>query len=239
MLEDVALKGKYYNGNSTKTWQLSNYAYVKVEKDKLSIFNADNSTVCYVQTPMAVDSVMEKGTVVFDVDKTVKYLKPFLDDVTIHVDDYITLSDEDKKATLPITIAHPAMGMIDRLRKFKLTTDELPTFGKTQFETKITVLAMDLVEASKGCDVVNTAKYKFDYNADTEEFVMSSERNNIDKFVVMIDSISSEGESSTVEFTGTFYKFMEGPVDIYLKDDAPILWVSRNRMLLKAPYLTR
>ena len=106
----------------------------------------------------------------------------------------------------------------------------------SSFETKLHVYASDLSKATNGCDVINTARYKFDYN---ETFKMSTIRNDLDKYETEITLITSDGEPSTVEFTGFFHGFFNTVLNIYLKDEAPVLFVSPNRILLKAPYLDR
>tara|TARA_B100000029_G_scaffold509960_1_gene600352 strand:- start:4029 stop:4787 length:759 start_codon:yes stop_codon:yes gene_type:complete len=239
-LELVSLKGKYHNGLTAKNGQLSNFAYAEIDDDMLFIYNADHSTVCKIGVDLIEHESTKMNSVVFDIDKTTKYLKPFGDDeTTLVVGDYITLESETTKAKIPKVLEHPGIAAIMRLKEFTMPSDDniLPTFGKTTFESSVTVLADDLSNASKACDAVNNAKFKFDTSDDT--FVISSERNNLDKIEIIVDTLEQEGECATVEFCGTFHKFMKNGVSIYMKDDAPILFVSRNRMLLKAPYLER
>ena len=237
-LEDISLKGKYYNGTTGKNGQLSNFAYAEtVGKRQMVIYNADHATVCkIVLEARCYNSVA--STVVFDIDKTIKYLKPFGDTtIEMHIDDYIKLFNETSTAKIPKVLDHPAMAMIERFKQFQMPEEGMPTFGKTIFESKVVVLAEDLSDATKACDAVNNAKYKFDTS--NNEFIMSSERSNLDKFEITVDTLTQEGECATVEFTGQLHKFMKNDATIYMKDDAPVLFVSRNRVLLKAPYLER
>ena len=60
---------------------------------------------------------------------------------------------------------------------------------------------------------------------------------NYDKFDVVIETTMSEGEDATVEFNGQVSKFLKGTVRLYINDDAPVLFVTPTRMLLKAPYI--
>jgi|TARA_R110000824_G_scaffold35603_6_gene111464 hypothetical protein len=238
ILDDVALKGKYYNGTTGKNGQLSNFAYVECweHQELLQISNADHSTVCRIN----IDNIgiLKAGTVVFDIDKTIKYLKPFGDtEVVLEVTDYITITSETSTAKIPKVLEHPAMTMIAVIKDFSIPTEGMPTFRKTTFESKVSVLVEDLSVAIKACDAVNNAKYKFETGNNT--FVISSERNNLDKFETTVDTIENIGEPATVEFTGQFLKFMKNSVSVYMKDDAPVLFVSRNRVLMKAPYLER
>jgi len=242
MLEAVALKGKYYNGDSAKNGMLSNYAYVTFNGDNLLVFNADQVTVCAIKH--RVEEVFD-GHVVLEIDRTVKYLQGFSGEVTINVGDYIAISEEDgnTKANLPKVLNHPGMAMIDHFRNFlsdnadRFANEELPVFNKTAFETKVIALADDLLKATKGCDALNLARYKFDVNE--QVFAISSDRGIADKYHTDIETIAIEGESSTVEFTGQFAQFLNGPVELYLRDDFPLFWKTPTRLLLKAPYLNR
>ena len=242
-LELVSLKGKYHNGLTAKNGQLSNFAYAEIDDDVLFIYNADHSTVCKIGVDLIEHENTKIKSVVFDIDKTTKYLKPFGDDeTTLVVGDYITLESETTKAKIPKVLEHPGIAAITRLKEFSLPDNiveegVMPTFGKTTFESSVIVIADDLANASKACDAVNNAKFKFDTSNGI--FVICSERNNLDKIETVVDTIQQEGECATVEFCGTFHKFMKNGVSIYMKDEAPILFVSRNRMLVKAPYLER
>ena len=78
-------------------------------------------------------------------------------------------------------------------------------------------------------------------NTDEENFTISSRRTDIDKVDVAVPTVYTNGESATVEVTGQFHKFFRGsvPVTIYLKDESPVVWAGEDRLLIKAPYLTR
>ena len=67
---------------------------------------------------------------------------------------------------------------------------------------------------------------------------ISSTKTEVEKYEGSLVPLSYDGECATVEFTGNFHKFLNGLTRIYMKDDAPILMVCQNRMLLKAPYLS-
>ena len=238
-LEDSSLKGKYYNGAEAKNGKLSDFAFVETETaEQIVVYNADHTTVCKISVEVEDIDYREHSTVVFDIDKTIKYLKPFGDTtVEMQINDYITIVNDVSTAKLPMVLTHPAMGMIDRFKQFTLPKEGMPTFGKTTFESKTTIMSEELSLAVNAFDAVNNAKYKCD--AAEDGFVISSKRNDLDMIETTVDSIEQIGECATVEFTGQFHKFMKATVTIYMKDDAPVLFVSRNRMLLKAPYLER
>jgi len=256
-LEDVSLKGKYYSGNSVsnaKSGALSDYAVFSIsDVGCLSIMNASMSVACRIDHwfPQNLPSTrhITVGMCVIDIPSMVKHLKVFDGEVTFNRGDYITLTQESKKASMSMVLNHPHMEMVTRAHNYDMMQLTGPTiegspnvggvkFGNVEYECKLCTLESDMLEASKVCDVTNNAKYKFEYNGG-EELTISSTKSDIDYVSVDIDLIEGSGDPATVEFTGPFSKFMSGPVTIYMKDDSPILFSSTNRMLIKAPYLTR
>tara|TARA_R100000030_G_scaffold97743_1_gene86941 strand:+ start:23 stop:781 length:759 start_codon:yes stop_codon:yes gene_type:complete len=239
LIDSVALRGRYFDGGESKNGTLSAHAYLAVNENTLQIWNADNTTICGLNQELA-ENTSENGSAVVDIKKTVKYLKGFSGVVTVEASDFLYISSESSNATLPLVVEHSHQNMIDMLIEFEKTVRDVnvtfPTFRRTTFETKIHVTSVDLSEATKGCDVVNTARYKFDYNNNV--FKMSSIKTDLDKYETEINCLS-DGEPSTVEFTGFFHGFFKRTLDIYLKDDSPILFVSPTRILLKAPYMDR
>lgn len=240
LIESVALKGRYFDGGESKNGMLSAHAYLVVSGNTLQIWNADNTTICGLNHNLG-ETTTESGSAVVDIKKTVKYLKGFTGVVTVEANDFLYISSESSNATLPLVVEHSHQPMIDMLVEFEKTVRDVnvtfPTFRKTTFETKLHVSSHALSEATKGCDVINTARYKFDYNNDI--FTMSSIKTDLDKYETTIQPMTRDGEPSTVEFTGFFHGFFKTVVNIYLKDDSPILFVSPTRILLKAPYMDR
>ena len=91
----------------------------------------------------------------------------------------------------------------------------------------------------KACDVVDLARYKID--ATEEKVLVSSERSVTDSFVYEIgDCVLPESEA-TMEFTGDILKFINGSkqIHMFLKDESPLVLVTDDSMLVKAPYLAR
>ncbi len=239
LIESVALKGRYFDGGESKNGMLSAHAYLVVEGNTLQIWNADNTTICGLNHNLG-ETTTESGSAVVDIKKTVKYLKGSSGIVSVEANDFLYISNESSNATLPLVVEHSHQPMITMLIDFEKTVRDVnvtfPTFRRTTFETKVHLTAVDLTEATKGCDVINTARYKFDYNNNI--FKMSSIKTDLDKYETEINCLI-DGEPSTVEFTGFFHGFFKRTLDIYLKDDSPILFVSPNRILLKAPYMDR
>ena len=247
------LKGKYFQSEGAKNGFLTNYAVLEIKDlpyaapSKLEIYNADSSTVCMIAIP--ITGTIKGGQAVLDITKTISYLKPFNSEVDITISDFITIcctSSSLKKATLPKVLSHEGMGLIARMINFadewdyNDVTSALPTFSRTTFDNCIQVLASDIVPIAKSCEVVGVARYKFDYrnHNDTDLLTISSKKTEVEQYEGSLSPLGIVGEYSTVEFTGNFHKFLNGLVRIYMKDDAPILMVCQNRMLLKAPYLS-
>lgn len=258
ILEKAEMKGKYYDGNKSKNSTLSNYAYCLVElvggEGVLFVYNGDLTTACGFRS-----EVMEwRGgmtTFILDIAKTRAYLKPFDGEVTLVVSDFLTITDGDEIAKLPLVTEHPSHDMIrlissrflkvvDTIKDYNEEEDAVaPTisFGKTEYDCHVQISERVLSDAIKACDVVDLARYKIDVNE--SEVLISSERSITDSFVYDVDcdismSINTE---ATMEFTGDILKFINGTKNIhmFLKDESPLVLVTDDSMLVKAPYLAR
>ena len=245
LIESVALKGKYNSGDTSKNGQLSNYAWLISDGEYLHAYNADTTTICAARVP---NEGIATASWIVDIEKTVKYLKAFSGEVTLLVGDYLTITQSQTQiatAKVPLVSEHPHNDYIGRIVTFTNDMrsdspswgDELPIFGKTQFEAEIVISEDELARGSSVCDVVNIARYKF--NFDDEVLTMSSTKTMNETIDTNVEYTIAEGDSATVEFNGQFAKFLNGAVRLYLKDDAPVLFVTTNRLLLKAPYLNR
>ena len=258
ILEKAEMKGKYYDGNKSKNSTLSNYAYCLVElvggEGVLFVYNGDLTTACGFRS-----EVMEwRGgmtTFILDIAKTRAYLKPFDGEVTLVVSDFLTITDGDEIAKLPLVTEHPSHDMIrlisgrflkvvDPIKDYNEEEDAVaPTisFGKTEYDCHVQISERVLSDAIKACDVVDLARYKIDVNE--SEVLISSERSITDSFVYDVDcdismSINTE---ATMEFTGDILKFINGSkqIHMFLKDESPLVLVTDDSMLVKAPYLAR
>jgi len=251
-LEDVALKGKYFDGMASKNSRLSEHAYIQIYQNGLFICNANEATACLIYLSLDEGENIQHGVyanltsqrVIVDIDKTTKLLKTFSSNVDIMVSDFITFSDELITSKMPKVLEHTSIVMIDMLiayfqnNSLELSQDDtMKIFRKTTFESKITVLDTEFVDVVEACNIMNLAKYKFEFGEDTQELFISSNRSETETFTMIVPTIHTAGQSSTVEFTGAFHKFMKGVFQIHLKDDAPVLLTSTNRILVKAPYL--
>ena len=244
MLDRVEMRGKYYDGESAKNGVLSNYVHIEVVNGHTILTNGDNTTACIIK-----DSILQEdgdsldGTCVLDITKLGKYLSPFEDDVTMSVDGFVTLDDGNSKAKLPVVVEHPAITMVNLVRErfdaILSEEEDYPTFGKTKYDNMVKIPTTELLNAVKGCDVTNLARYKFVF--DGEFLTLSSQRSTTDGFTADILIAESSGDGASVEFTGNITKFLgsDNYVTLYLRDDSPVIITTANSLLVKAPYLRR
>ena len=79
----------------------------------------------------------------FEVERVWKYLKTFkYDDMHITITgSNVILKTESQRAQIPLLVEHSGMTAISKVIGMKVNheSDEFPTFGRTTFETKITV----------------------------------------------------------------------------------------------------
>ena len=245
MLDRVEMRGKYYDGESAKNGVLSNYVHMEVTWGGRTILtNGDNTTACIISSSDVLqdDGDSIDGTCVLDITKLGKYLSPFEDEVTLSVDGFVTLDDGNNKAKLPVVVEHPAITMVNLVReRFDaiLSEQDYPTFGKTKYDNMVKIPTTELLNAVKGCDVTNLARYKFVY--DGESLTLSSQRSMTDGFTADILIAESSGDGASVEFTGNITKFLgsDNYVTLYLRDDSPVIITTANSLLVKAPYLRR
>ena len=257
-LEDVYLKGKYYDGASSKNGILSDYAMMSVEDTgELRIANASPSVACRIDHHFTDEQDVSQGACIIDIANVLKHLKVFSGDMTFTCNDHIVMTDSTKKASLSKALTHPHMDMINRILEYDLGPLSrsqragqlgMVQFGRTQFDSMVTLLEDDAVDAAKACDALNLARYKFDFtsgdvlpnsNPRDTKLTISSQKTEVDRVEVSVDMVNADGVDSTVEFTGPFSGFVSGLVSVFLKDDSPVMFYSPNRLLIKAPYLSR
>ena len=239
-LTKVQMKGKGIGGSGFGNTSLGNYASLYLEGNVLSIWNGNNTVA--VKLNLTVEGE-EDGNVVIDTTKVSPYLKSFKDEIEFVVGDFIQLTTDTRKASIPLVVRHPQGDSISRMRgllnhvSYEVMPRMLFTFGKSKFEAGISLMQVPLRDAIKNCELVKTGVYKFNYH---EEILSVSSRDGAsNKYEETIEPFFNIGESATVEFSGPLYALFEKQqmVNIYLKDDFPILMVAEDRMLVKAPQI--
>ena len=238
-LDSVQVKGKGSTGNGFGNTSFGTYADIVVSGNNLSVWNA-NATFC-----AKVDIVLEgetiDGTVCVDSRTIIPYLKSFEETVTFSIGDFIAMNSDVKKASVPRVVTHPNADSLNRLKnmlnhiRYEIRPETLFTFGNSNFEGAFTVTQKQLQEAIKNCEIVKSGIYKFDYNNNL--LTVSSRENVMNKYEEVITPVFPIGEPATVEFSNAVYSFFDSPqlINIYMRDEFPLLLVSTDRVLLKAP----
>ena len=67
---------------------------------------------------------------------------------------------------------------------------------------------------------------------------MSSATNNTNKFETSIELEGNIGESATLDFSSPLHVLFDNEMlNFYVKDDFPMLIMSENKLIIKAPHL--
>ena len=242
-LNAVTLKGKYKSSHTSKLAVISNDVAGAISNDgtSLTLANASDTMAAMCSVSIVdIERTSEQSMFIFEVERVLKYLKTFKDDnmsITITASNVI-LKTDSQRAQIPLLVEHSGMTAISKIfsTNVDVTVDEFPTFGKTTFESKITVDGDVLANAIKNCSIVGTATYKINFNDGTLT-ASSVNFHQTENYKVTIPMIASVGEDSTLEVSAPLDKFCSGVMYLYMKDDAPILLCGADRKLIVAPYI--
>lgn len=248
-IESIQVKGKSTTNNGFGNSSLGNYANLTLTGNNLQIWNG-NSTFC-VKITLTVEGEQD-GSCVVDVSMVVPYLTSFGENTVVNVDDFMSLSSGRKKASVPLITNHPNEQALDTLKNMLLHINYTPNpnvlfnFGKSKFEVAFTISQEQLNDAIKTCELVKTGVYKFDFNKSKEEpyagtLEISSRQNATNKYDEIITPVFRTGDGgATLEFSSPIHKFFQKGqmLNIYMKDEFPLLIVSNDRLLLKAPFVS-
>tara|TARA_R100001510_G_scaffold57306_1_gene64937 strand:- start:2495 stop:3274 length:780 start_codon:yes stop_codon:yes gene_type:complete len=242
-LNAVTLKGKYKNAHTSKLAAISNDVAGVISNDGTTLTLANASDTMAAMCNVGITDIVtksEQSMFIFEVERILKYLKTFKDDdmyITITASNVI-LKTSSQRAQIPLLVEHSGMAAISRIFGMRVDVegDEFPTFGRTTFETKVTVQGDALANAIKNCGIVGTATYRINFE-DGELTASSVNFHQTEKYKVNIPIILGEGENSTLEVSAPLDKFCSGTMYLYMKDDAPILLCGVDRKLIVAPYI--
>ena len=238
-LDSVQVKGKGSTNNGFGNTNFGSFADIVVNGNTLSVWNA-NPTFC-AKVDIQLEGETMNGTVCVDSKLIIPYLKSFGDTVNVHVGDFIALNSGNKKASVPKIVRHPNEDSLNRLKNmlshivYEIQPQTLFTFGNANFEGAFALTQKQLKDAIKNCELVKSGVYKFDFNNNV--LTVSSRESVMNKFEETITPVFPMGEPATVEFSSAVYSFFESDqmVNIYMRDEFPLLMVSSDRILLKAP----
>jgi len=242
-LTSIQVKGKGSTNSGFGNTSLGSYVMLIIKDNTLSIWNGNNTFFVKldIQLDEEINTRIVEGTCVVDTTTLLPYLKTFGDIVTFNVGDFIALNGANKKASIPIVVNHPSDAALVRIKnmlnhvRYEIQPQTLFGFGKSSFEGAFTLTQPQLQSAIKNCELVKNGVYKFDYNENL--LTVSSRENVTNKYEETITPVFPMGEPATVEFSSPVYAFFEKDqmINVYMKDEFPLLLVANDRMLLKAP----
>ena len=242
-LESVQVKGKGTTNNGFGNTNLGTYALLEVKDNNLSIWNGNQTFFVSLTIPLEGES--EEGICCLDSANILPYLKSFSNEITFSVGDFITITSGDsKKASIPLVVNHPQIEPLTRIKgmlshvRYEVNPNRLWTFGKGQFETAFTITQAQFKSAIKTCELVKSGIYKLDKN---ETITLSTRQSITNKYEETLTPlfITNPNEGATIEFSSPIYAFFEKDqmLNIYMKDEFPLLIVANDRILLKAPHI--
>ena len=240
-LVSLRVKGKHLVTNGLVNSSLSQYAYCVLKDGTLSMFNGDATFIANVR--LDVESENE-GTFVLDSAIVVPYLTEFDGDLQINVGDYVTIQCGAKKASVPLVVNHPQENALSKVQnmlahvRYEPVPQTMFNFGKTsKFEGAFTLMQNTFKKTLKTCELVKSGIYKLDYKEGVPSF--STRLNVQNKYSESLEPMFAIGEDATIDFSGPLYAFFKSDqlLNFYMKDEFPLLIVSDDRMLIKAPYV--
>ena len=243
-LKNVEIKGKWSTTSGLSSRSLGNYIQFQLHDNQLLLINSDESTTAIKAIPVETES---EGSFVLDIDMIKKYLGKMNDDITLLVDETIQMVSDGKRATMPIVIEHPFHGRIERFLGlwplvFEENLERIPTVGSMDLKSGIQLTGEEFHEAIDACEIVNNGIYKLDFIEEDEisrpKFIISSEQ-TVSSYKEELQLNHYIGESSTVLFSGPMHKFFnkKDVINMFIGDDQPIVMITENSALIRAPRL--
>ena len=241
-LESVQVRGKGTTNSGFGSTNFGTYAYIVADTASIEVWNG-NPTFC---VKISLDAeIEEQGRVCVDSSTVIPYLKNFSgEEVNIEVGDFVLITCGTRKASIPLVVNHPNADALSRLQgmlvpvRYEVQPQTLFNFGKSKFEGAFTLTQNQLQDCLKACELVKSGVYKFDYNNNVLN--VSTRQDVTNKYEETIEPVFPIGEPATVEFSSPIYSFFEKGqmLNIYMKDEFPLLVVANDRMLLKAPHIS-
>jgi len=224
-LESIQGKGKYLTSSGFSSNSMGSYVYMNLEGRILNLWNGD-ATFGMNITLQVLGA--EDGDFICDTQVILPYLKKF--------------SSDNKTASVSRVVNHPNMTVLTRLNTMleHISYDEeietLPKFGSSNFEGAFTLEQSVFADCISSCELAKHGAYKLDYDGTSVEFSTGSTIQN--KYKETITPDQNTGEPATLEFSGPLHKFFpkKSKINFYVKDEFPLLLVSEDRKLVKAPF---
>ena len=222
----------------------------------LLLVNSDESTTVIKSIPFEIITCSRDNSFVLEIDTFKKYLSKMNEDITLTVGDTVVMQSDGKTATMPIVVHHPFEGRVNRFIEkwstniktrrrplnFDSDLEEVLKLGVIDVRCGVQVTGEEFHNAIDGCEILNNGIYKLDFHESDElsnpKFIISSSATVSAYREEMVIS-NSVGESSTVIFSGPLHKFFNKDeiINIFIGDNQPIIMVTENSALIRAPRL--
>ena len=243
-LKNVELKGKWASTGGLSSKSLGNYIHFQMQDNNLLLVNSDESTTAIKSVSVDAD---DEGSFVLEIDTLKKYLSKMNEDISLTVGDTVVMQSDGKRATMPIVVHHPFEGRVNRfIERWPLNFDsdleEVLRLGVIDVRCGVQVTGEEFHNAIDGCEILNNGIYKLDFHESDElsnpKFIISSSA-TVSAYREEMVIGNSVGESSTVIFSGPLHKFFNKDeiINIFIGDNQPIIMVTENSALIRAPRL--
>ena len=243
-LKNVEMKGKWSTTSGLSSKSLGNYIHFQIHDNRLLLINSDESTTAIKAIPVETE---DEGSFVLDSDMIKKYLTKMNDDITFEIGDTVVMKSDGKRATMPMVIEHPFRGRIERFMvywplTFQEELETVPTIGSIDLKCGIQLTGEEFHDALDACEIVNSGIYKLDFIEQDEitrpKFIISSDW-TVSSYREEVPFSRVVGEASTVLFSGPLHKFFNKKdiINIFIGDDQPIVMITENSVLIRAPRL--
>ena len=237
---------KSYLERASLKKNLGDNLLIEVATESVYFYNGDST--CVVKLFIDANAEQE-GSVIVSIEKLLAFARKFKGEVTIErIDGGISLTCGKKVATMPIIIEEVTYKQAEVLINgitFQQDLETLPSWrgDSWTFEFGAKLHASKLEEAISTCDIIKTGIYTFDVESEELEeqtklslTVSSGAINNGGKYKETIPSICI-GEPATVSFSAPLHVAFDksSTINIFLKDDSPLVLVSADAIIMKAP----
>tara|TARA_R110002167_G_scaffold174345_5_gene373187 strand:+ start:764 stop:1525 length:762 start_codon:yes stop_codon:yes gene_type:complete len=237
-LDSMQVRGKHLTTSGFGNSNIGTYVYLSLEGNVLKLYNGDSTFMVILSITVEGET---NGTTIVDSNSVIQYLKTCTGNVSISVSDFVSITQTNKVRNMPRVILHPNMDSITNIKNlvshivYEAQPSTLFSFGKKEFEGSCSVSHKQFKDAIKACELINSGIYKLDFN----DTLSIASRNLNDIYSESITPVFSNGEPATIEFSGPLYAFFNADqiLNVYMRDEFPLLIVANDRMLLKAPYV--
>tara|TARA_Y100000816_G_scaffold277833_1_gene248420 strand:- start:61 stop:855 length:795 start_codon:yes stop_codon:yes gene_type:complete len=246
-LEKIMVKGKYITTKGYSSGNAGESVVLFVENiadNKLVLMNGDATLIVRYEIENIVLTNANSEPIVFVIKDALDFVKNFKEEtmsITIE-NSQLQLTCGSKQVKLPTSLLNSnsgldtIFGMKNNILNYQFVeelTEETPypQFMKKSFESAFSINNSKFTECLKSCELIGSGLFKLDVNSE----VSISSSTALKNYKESLDLIH-KGES-TIVFTGPLYSFFDKgqELNVYSKDEFPILIVAEDRLLIRAP----